>query len=111
MTRPALRVVRTPDEDARRDAVMYERARLATIYMRRLKRGDRHVALKYITPLVVAYRGHIVALVRVARTQAEEDACDQVMAAMPQLARRFDEHERAGWPDIALGALTAVMTP
>lgn len=57
MTRPALRVVRTPDEETRRDAVMAAVAELARKYDRHQHCGWQHIKLGALDAVVAAYRG------------------------------------------------------
>lgn len=57
MTRPALRVVRTPDEDARRDHVMAAVAVLVRKYGEHQQRGWERISLGALAPVVDAYRG------------------------------------------------------
>ena len=57
MTRPALRVVRTPDEESRREAVMAAVAELARKYDRHRHCGWERIALGALAPVVAAYRG------------------------------------------------------
>jgi hypothetical protein len=46
---------------------------------------------------------------RVHRSPAEEARRDNVMAALADLVRKYDTHERQGWGHIKLGALAAVV--
>ncbi len=41
-------------------------------------------------------------------TAAEQTRHDAVMAEVAELVRKLDEHERAGWERVSLGALHAL---
>lgn len=57
MTRPQLRVVRTPDEETRRDQVMTAVAELVRKYDRHERRGWQHIKIGALAEVVAAYRG------------------------------------------------------
>lgn len=57
MTRPAVRVRRTPEEEARRDQVMEALADLARKYDTHQRQGWSHIKLGALAPVVDAYRG------------------------------------------------------
>jgi hypothetical protein len=57
MTRPALRVHRSPAEEARRDNVMAALADLARKYDTHQLQGWSHIKLAALAPVVAAYRG------------------------------------------------------